>query len=162
MAGRPSKYKEEYADLAYKFALLGATDVQMAEFFGVDETTLIAWKKRHRQFRQSITRGKIQADAEVVDRLYQRAKGYSHPEEKIFNNNGEVIRAETTRHYPPDTQAASLWLRNRQPALWRDTQRLEHTGKDGKPIEMKSTIDPTKLSNETLRELMNARTKADN
>ena len=25
-----------------------------------------------------------------------------------------------TEHYPPDTQAASLWLRNRQPRQWRD------------------------------------------
>ena len=33
-----------------------------------------------------------------------------------------------TSHYPPDTQAASLWLRNRQPAKWRDRQEVNHTG----------------------------------
>lgn len=135
-AGRPTAYKEEYAELAYKFSLLGATDVKMAEFFGVTEDTLRAWKNRHPEFLGSITRGKAQADAEVADRLYQRAKGYTHPEEKIFNNNGEILRAQTLKHYPPDTQAASLWLRNRQPKIWRDKQEIEHTGKDGGPVEL--------------------------
>jgi hypothetical protein len=30
--------------------------------------------------------------------------------------------------YPPDTAAASLWLRNRQPAKWRDKTDVEHSG----------------------------------
>lgn len=127
-AGRPVKYKKEYAELAYKFALLGATDVQMAEFFNVTQATFQTWKKKHPELLESITRGKTQADAEVADRLYQRAKGYSHPEEKIFNNNGEIVRAETVKHYPPDTQAASLWLRNRQPKIWRDKQEVAVEG----------------------------------
>ena len=37
-------------------------------------------------------------------------------------------RARTPEHYPPDTPAASLWLRNRQPAKWRDRQEVNHTG----------------------------------
>ena len=28
--------------------------------------------------------------------------------------------APYVEHYPPDTAAASLWLRNRQPKLWRE------------------------------------------
>ena len=32
----------------------------------------------------------------------------------------EIVITPTVKHYPPDTQAASLWLRNRQPQLWRD------------------------------------------
>lgn len=126
-AGRPIKYKKEYADLAHKFALLGLTDKQMAEFFGVSEKKFHDWKKEHPQFLQSITRGKEIADATVAKSLYQRALGYSHPEEKVFNNNGEILRAETVKHYPPDAQAASLWLRNRQPKIWRDKQEVEHT-----------------------------------
>ena len=38
------------------------------------------------------------------------------------------VYAPYTEHYPPDTQAASLWLRNRQPAKWRDRQEVNHTG----------------------------------
>ncbi|WP_295448053.1 hypothetical protein [uncultured Thiodictyon sp.] len=32
---------------------------------------------------------------------------------------------EISKHYPPDTAAASLWLRNRQPALWWDKVEIE-------------------------------------
>ena len=28
-------------------------------------------------------------------------------------------------HHPPDTAAASLWLRNRQPKLWRDKHEID-------------------------------------
>lgn len=41
--------------------------------------------------------------------------------------------------------------------------RIETTGKDGAPIEVSSTlsIDPSKLSTQTLRELLDARTQPD-
>jgi DNA-binding XRE family transcriptional regulator len=125
--GRPTKYKAEYADQAYKLTLLGATDAQLADFFGVTEQTFNAWKKSHPEFLESITRGKDLADAEIAAALYHRAKGYSHPEDKIFNNNGQEMVVPTIKHYPPDTQAASLWLRNRQPGRWRDKQQVEHS-----------------------------------
>lgn len=52
--------------------------------------------------------------------LFQRAVGYSHPEEKVFQYNGEIITHMITKHYPPDTQAAQFWLRNRQPERWKE------------------------------------------
>jgi hypothetical protein len=120
--GRPSLYMAKYADQAYKLGLLGATDAEMADIFEVSESTLNLWKQRHPEFSESIKRGKAEADANVAEKLYQRACGYSHPAVKIFMPQGaaEPVYADFTEHYPPDTQAASLWLRNRQPAKWRD------------------------------------------
>jgi len=128
-AGRPSLYRKEYAEQARKLCLLGATDVEMADFFGVSEPTLIAWRKAHPEFLKSSIAGKLQADAEVADKLYHRARGYSHDAVKIFMPAGasEPVYAPYTEHYPPDTQAASLWLRNRQPRKWRDKTETEHT-----------------------------------
>jgi hypothetical protein len=128
MAGRPSKYKAEYADQAYKFCLLGATDARLGEFFSVDEATINRWKNDHTEFCESIKRGKEIADAEIAYSLFQRAKGYSHKAVKIFNNQGEIIVEPYTEHYPPDTGAAMAWLKNRQPANWRDKQDIEHSG----------------------------------
>lgn len=106
----------------------------MADFFEVSPDTIAEWKVRHPRFSEAITRGKSVADANVAERLYNRAMGYSHPAVKIFMpaNAEEPVYAPYTEHYPPDTQAASLWLRNRQPKRWRD--RVEHTGADGGPI----------------------------
>lgn len=136
-SGRPSAYRPEYAEQGFKLCLLGATDAQMAEFWGVTHHAVNRWKHAYPDFRESITRGKLLADAAVAEALYHRAMGYSHPAVKIFMpaNASEPVYADYIERYPPDTQAASLWLRNRQPKLWRDKVEHELTGKDGGPIE---------------------------
>lgn len=132
-AGRPTAYRDEYAEQAYKLCLLGATDNELADFFGVEASTINNWKIARPAFLESITQGKTAADANVAKSLYQRGLGYSHPAVKIFMPSGadEPVYAPYTEHYPPDTQAASLWLRNRQPAKWRDKQEVEHSGDIG-------------------------------
>ncbi len=126
--GRPTSYRKEYAEQARKLCLLGYTDVELADFFQVSERTLNTWKKDFPEFLQSTKRGKDIADADVAEKLYKRALGYTHKSVKIFNNDGVPLKVEYTEHYPPDTQAASLWLRNRQPNKWRDKQDIEHGG----------------------------------
>ena len=64
----------------------------------------------------------------MASRLYKRAIGYEHDEDKIFNNQGEPLIVPTTKHVQPDTTAAIFWLKNRQPARWRDKQEIEHGG----------------------------------
>lgn len=123
--GRPTKYREEYAEQAYKLCLLGATDAEMADFFAVTESTINKWKLDYPEFSESSKRGKVMADANVAQRLYERACGYEHEEDKIFQYEGAPVVVPTRKYYPPDTQAASLWLRNRQPGKWRDKTDLD-------------------------------------
>ena len=126
-AGRPTKYKDEYCDQVYKLCLLGHTDIEIAGFFDVSVDTIHEWRKVHPEFSESTKRGKDIADGNVAESLYRRAVGYEHPEDKIFNSNGEALVVPTVKRYPPDTQAASLFLRNRQPKKWRDKQEIDHT-----------------------------------
>lgn len=125
-AGRPTDYLEEYNEQAKKLCLLGATDKELADFFDVAESTINLWKKAHPEFSESIKEGKLQADANVSERLYSRAMGYSHPEDKIFNNAGSEMVVKTIKHYPPDTAAAIFWLKNRRPDNWRDKQEIDN------------------------------------
>lgn len=119
--GVPTTYKPEYAVQAYRFCLLkNSTDVQLAQFFGVCENTINDWKKQFPEFGESVKKGKEIADSNVAASLYERAVGYSHPHEEIFYKDGEVIRVPTVKHYPPDTAAAFIWLKNRQRGLWVD------------------------------------------
>jgi hypothetical protein len=39
--------------------------------------------------------------------------------------NLEATASGTSHAYPPDTTAASLWLRNRQPHRWRDKHEID-------------------------------------
>lgn len=127
--GRPSPYNEDTPKLAYRLSLLGLTDVEMGVALGVGETTINAWKLAHIEFSEALTRGKLLADAKVAESLYHRGMGYSHEAVKIFMPAGalEPVYAPYIEHYPPDTPAASLWLRNRQPKLWREKTEHDHT-----------------------------------
>jgi hypothetical protein len=129
-AGRPSLYKEEYPKQARKLGLLGATDKEIADFFEVSEDTIYEWKKAHPEFSEALKEGKAQADAEVANRLYKRAMGYSHKAVKIFMPAGanEPVYAPYVERYPPDTTAAIFWLKNRQPEKWRDKHDVEVSG----------------------------------
>jgi hypothetical protein len=133
-AGRPTKLTDQIIEQAHKLALLGLTDVQMADVFDVNESTIHEWKKASEEFSESIKSGKEFADARVAKSLYHRALGYSHPEDKIFNDSGIPLIIPTIKHYPPDPTACIFWLKNRQKEIWRDKQEHEHTGKDGSPL----------------------------
>jgi len=126
--GRPSKYKDTFAKQAAKLCSLGATDEDLADFFEVSVRTVIRWKTEHEDFCQALKVAKEEADNRVERSLYQRAVGYSFDSEKVFNNRGEVVRAKTREHCPPDVTAQIFWLKNRRSQDWRDKQEHEHTG----------------------------------
>ena len=132
---RPPKYNPETtAAWALRLCRLGATDAQLADAFEVAESTLNRWKHDYPEFREALKKGKALADADVADALFRRATGYSHPAVKIFNDQGAPLVVDYVEHYPPDTAACIFWLKNRQPALWRDKVQQELSGPDGQPL----------------------------
>ena len=151
-AGRPSKYDDKYNEQAYKLCLLGATDKELADFFQIDEATFYRWKNDYPQFCDSLTRGKMVADADVAKSLYQRAKGYEHKETITATFQGKITDTmDVIKHYPPDTPAATLWLKNRQPNKWRDKVETEITGLNGGPIELSNV---TNLHDDDLKRIV--------
>lgn len=126
--GRPTKYDPEYPEKARKLYEHGCTDREVAEFFGVHETTLRNWSAEHPEFFMALKLGKAAADDRVEQSLYRRALGYSHDAVKILQNNGEPVVVPFVEHYPPDTTAGIFWLKNRRPDKWRDVKAVEHSG----------------------------------
>jgi hypothetical protein len=127
-AGRPSGYKLEYAEQARKLCELGATDVELADFFEVSDRTIYRWAAKHEEFCQALKAGKMLADERVERSLYHKAVGYTYDSEKVFQYQGEIVRAKTREHVPPDTTAGIFWLKNRKPAEWREKSVVEHEG----------------------------------
>ncbi|MCA8326176.1 DNA-packaging protein [Burkholderia cepacia] len=117
----PSKFKPEFVELARNYCLLGATDVDLARFFGTTDRTIRTWKQQHPEFANALDQAKEVADAQIVGALYTNALA------------GNVT-------------AQIFWLKNRQPAKWRDKVDHEHAGKDGAPIQFQRVerriIDP--------------------
>ena len=117
--GRPTDYRESYNDQVRKLCLLGAKDKEIADFFGIAESTLNLWKDAHPLFMESIKEGKGYADANVAESLYKRALGFNVKEvREETGTNGEKTTI-TDRYIPSDTTAATFWLSNRQGKKWR-------------------------------------------
>lgn len=125
-AGRKSQYHPSYAKLAFKFALLGAIDADLARCFEVSQQTINAWKKAYPAFLESIKKGKAIADAEVASKLYHRATGYDCKATKFATYEGKITdKQDYIEHYPPDTTAAIFWLKNRRKEEWREKTEQE-------------------------------------
>jgi predicted transcriptional regulator len=136
-----SKYHQEFDDWARKFCQLGATNEELADFFEVSVSTINLWMLKHKSFSDAIRKGKMIADAEMADRLYQRGIGFSHPETHVSCFQGEIILTELTKHYPPDTKAATYWLNNRRPDRWRNR------------VEVKEEVTLSQIPWDELREI---------
>lgn len=126
--GAPTEYKPEFAAQAQALCKLGATDQELADFFGVSARTIYRWKAQHEVFCQSLKVGKAEADERVERSLFARANGYEHDEVDIRVIANQVVQTKIRKFYPPDTTAAIFWLKNRRPAEWRDKVELEHSG----------------------------------
>lgn len=128
---RPSKYQPDFARQAEQLCQLGATDMEVADFFEVDVRTIYRWKHDYPEFCQALNTGKAAADERVTHALYQRAVGYEQDAVKIFMPAGAdaPVYAAYREKVAPDTTAAIFWLKNRRPDLWRDRHEVAHSGK---------------------------------
>ncbi len=126
--GRPTAYKPEFATQAEKLCELGATDIELADFFGVSPRLINYWKHQHPKFLQSLKTGKASLDERVERSLYHRAIGYSFDAVKIFppRGKGKPVLVPYREHVPPDTTACIFWLKNRRQQQWRDVHKIEH------------------------------------
>lgn len=124
--GRPSKLTKKTKTKVFFLAKRGFTDAEIAMMVDVTEQTVNNWKKSP-EFFESLKGCKAEADALVERSLFERAIGYSHPEDKIFCHEGMVTVQPTIRHYPPDTTAAIFWLKNRKPLEWKEQSLVNNT-----------------------------------
>jgi len=138
--GRPPTYNSSFAEQAGKLCKLGATDMELADFFKVSVGCINQWKLIHPEFHESIKVAKEPADERVKRSLYNRAVGYSYETKKIFNGPGGVVEVPDIVHVPPDTTAQQFWLRNRCKDEFRDKQETTVTGPNDGPIKTENVV----------------------
>jgi hypothetical protein len=123
--GRPTKYRPELLERAYRLALLVTTDKEIAEGLGICEATLNNYKVEYPEFLEAMRRGKLEADSDVAHSLHLRSLGYDAVERKAVklkqpDGSEKVEIVDETRHIPADTTAQTFWLRNRRREHWRE------------------------------------------
>ena len=66
-------------------------------------------------------------------------------EMRKFPRVKKVLVESKTKEVAPDTTAQIFWLKNRRPDLWRDVQKIEHSGEINNPYAGLSTDELRKL-----------------
>jgi hypothetical protein len=114
---------------------LGAVGPEIAEALEISPATHENWKVKYPEYLEAIKDGGRKADAEVAEKLRERAMGYVCKVEQAFKvkmgkdqEKVEVVTLE--QECPPDTKAAALWLSNRQRKYWRERQTVEVEASD--------------------------------
>lgn len=134
--GRPTLYNpEEHPRAVQALAGKGKTIADIAEAFDVAMSTVTLWAHEHPEFSVALRLGREAADERVERALFERATGYEHPAVKIVAVSGgqgcgsHIEKVEYTEHYPPDTEAAKFWLKNRKPSRWREKSEVDQNVK---------------------------------
>jgi hypothetical protein len=111
--------------IAEVLSRLHAENKDYAFAFGVTSRTFTNWYRDIPELRELVVAGRQEDNVTVAKSLFERANGYSHPEEKIFlDKDGDIVRAKTIKHYPPDTGAIAFFLKNRDPENWKDRHEV--------------------------------------
>jgi len=140
-----------------EWAFDGATDKQIAENIGYNETYFHELKNKFPELSDALTRGRAPLDRIVETSLYKKATGFTMKEQRPFklkeeyydeegrrcvNEKVEVV--EVDAYYPPDVNAQAIWLRNRKVEKWnKEVTKVDHTsnGKDLNPQIQVEIID---------------------
>lgn len=143
--GRRTKYRPEYVELVGKIVgETGCTDEKLADLISVSYATLKNWMSVYPEFLAAIKKGKWDhACLGIANSLVKRANGYQFKEITMewnpLANEGKGGMTPTkvvTKDRAPDVAAQIFALCNRAKGEWQHVSRIEHTGKDGGPIEL--------------------------
>ena len=115
---RLKPYRASYAEKARKLCSYGLSEIEVADWFDTDVTTITRWKTRHAEFRQAVDVAKAESDSNVALSLYRRAVGYDMPVVHVSTYRGNITKTHYKKHIPPCVTACMFWLKNRQPKQW--------------------------------------------
>lgn len=153
--GRPTKFIKRFIKEAEMLTAQGFTDPKLADFFGVSLDTINLWKREKPEFLNALKKSKQNYDNRVEISLAERAMGYSHKDTDIRVIDGQIVKTEIIKYYPPDPTSCIFWLKNRQRQRWTDRTDLALQNPDGTPL-----VDKDALAVEVARKIMREQEKA--
>lgn len=131
----------------------GISHAELADYIGINRTTLYAWINRCPEIAQAVEEGQKRTVNYIENALMKKVNGYTLRDTKRFkttDKDGNVVeRVEVTeREVGPDTTAIIYALKTKDPDKWNEKIRMEHSGR------VDSTVNHyANLSEEELRKL---------
>ena len=127
-SGTKPKYNPLYhPQIVYWMANAGLTDEQIAKEFKIVRKTLHNWRRRYPDFDVAMARGNEGPDDRVEKSLFQRAVGYSYPEDHIMQYQGKSVVVHTIKHIAPDV-IAQIFYSEIGYRLEKKLSRYYHSG----------------------------------
>jgi hypothetical protein len=103
--GQQTQYSPTIIPAVKAAAFFGATVDEIANYIGVSTSCFYKWRLNEPELEEAVKRGREKSNERVVESLYQLAIGWK---------GGK-----------PDLGAICFFLKNRDPANWRDVQHLD-------------------------------------
>lgn len=177
--GRKTKYSPKYPEQAYQLcAEAGFNNTKLIKFFGISWDTLARWKKKYPELKAMIQKGLDAFAVEVGEKsLLQLVKGGRFKEETkelLFPELIKRLQKDSSldhilpkipkdlyvttkivwKKIQPNPSSVFYLLGNRAPERWRSVNFVEHSGKDGKPIESQMKLVNWPKQPETVDDFM--------
>lgn len=113
--GKYETHVKPYLDEIFEWLKKGYTDCSICEQLGLHQNTWIRYREENTELSDLYARARAHRNALVMNKMYEKAIGYEHPDLFIAQYQGEVVEKEIKKYYPPDVNAADLFLRNNDP-----------------------------------------------
>lgn len=103
----------------------GMTESDIASRIGIGTSTLSLWKRQYEEIRNALKKGKEIVDYKVENALLKSALGYKVRKNKVImelNGMGQMVttrREILDEEVPPNVNAISMWLINRNSNKWK-------------------------------------------
>ena len=131
--GRPTLYKPEYCDMVVEHMAQGASLTSFAASIKTSRSVISLWMNEHPEFMRAAHEGKAAC-----------AAWWEENGRRLAKEGGAGASATLT----------VFGLKNMAPDEWRERQQIEHTGKDGGPMQNQNvSVDLSKLTDEELEQL---------
>lgn len=157
--GQRPMFTLEVLDQIEMLGQLGATDDQIAMFFGKTSQAIANWGRRYPEFVEARKRGGIVADMQMAGSLFKRGNGFYYEEEEMKYVEKKWQKFSVKKYCIPDTTALIFWLKNRQRELWTDVHKVQYGGSVEHLHKKVEDVDVTQLSKQAqdaLFEIANA------
>ena len=158
---------EVTSQLAKEYASEGFSNRQIAKKLGIGYTSLYKWIAQYPEFKEALNRGKDVVNIELKDAMIKTAIGYFVEEEEtvvildVETHTATSINKTTKKKYIAPNATMQVFLaKNRMPEEFKEVNRQEITGADGKPLQVKSNYDLSLLTEDELLKLREIMVKA--
>jgi hypothetical protein len=145
------KYLPSYAELAFRLALLGLNDKDMAVAMNVSHSNFDYWKRTKSRFRSKLARGRTLANAKVAQALFISCMDRWVEEEEVHVIDHCIHRIKVKKFIKGDVKAQTKWLALKDRVNWSEIKQLEVTNNVNVRV---ATLDLTDFTKEELM-LMN-------